>query len=72
MKISKPAAYIFLIFLIAIIVHSTISLFKGNFVQATAMAPFLVVVYVFAIARKNSSEQEEMKTEDADENQDEK
>lgn len=71
MKLTKPVAYILLILLIAIIIHSTVSLFQGKFVQAFAMAPFLVVVYVFAVARKNEPEQEK-DAEDVDENRDEK
>ncbi len=55
--------------MLAIIVHSTVSLFLGNFLQATAMAPLLVVVYVFAIARKNPSEPEE-EEEEAEDNKD--
>ncbi len=59
MQLTKPAAYILLVFLIAVIAHSTISLFQGKFVQATVMAPFLVVVYVFAVGRKNTYTQED-------------
>jgi len=73
MRLTKPIAYIFLILLIVIIVHSTVSLFQGKFVQASAMAPFLVVVYVFAVARKSPSHKEEIDPEeekDGDEKQD--
>lgn len=58
--------------MLAIIVHSTVSLFLGNFLQATAMAPLLVVVYVFAIARKNPSEPEEEEEEAVEEAEDNK
>ncbi|MFW6415380.1 MAG: hypothetical protein ACOCZ2_03595 [Thermodesulfobacteriota bacterium] len=71
MQLTKPAAYILLLFLIAIIAHSTISLFQGKFVQATVMAPFLVVVYVFAVGRKRTyREEEEIEEEDIGENDD--
>ena len=73
MQLTKPAAYILLVFLIAVIAHSTISLFQGKFVQATVMAPFLVVVYVFAVGRKNTHTQEdEIEDQDIEEEENQK
>lgn len=66
MKFTKLAAYILLIFFLAVITHSTISLFQGKFVQATLMAPLLIIFYVFVVARNNQARKNEQNYSDED------
>ena len=51
----KIFAVIQIIIVVAIIVYMTVQFFMGNFEQAFAAFPILLLYYVFVVARQNRS-----------------
>lgn len=53
MIIKRPLALLMLFLVLIILGHSVISLFQGKFQQAMIMAPLLIVVYIFGLAKND-------------------
>jgi len=61
----RIAAAVQIVIVLAIIVYGTCNLYLGNFEQSIATLPFLIVYYLFLVARQRRSRHGE--TDDDDE-----
>lgn len=49
---TKPLAYLTICFTLCVIAFSTWQLFAGNFVAAFSGLPFLLIIYLFVLSRR--------------------
>jgi hypothetical protein len=55
---TKTAAILQIVFIAVLVGYGTVNLFQGNFEQAYATFPLLLLYWVFVIARKKRAEKE--------------
>ncbi|MCF8106044.1 MAG: hypothetical protein K9K64_11210 [Desulfohalobiaceae bacterium] len=60
----RPLALLMLFLVLIILGHSVISLFQGKFQQAMIMAPLLIVVYIFGLAKNDDHDPDPNHRED--------